>query len=54
MPDVNCDGMVTPSDFTAWISAYHNNNVSRCDQDTDGLCTPTDFTAWVANFNAGC
>jgi hypothetical protein len=53
LPDVNGDGMVTPTDFTAWINAF-NNNLPECDQNGDGSCTPTDFTAWIANFNAGC
>ncbi|RNC80339.1 MAG: hypothetical protein ED559_00540 [Phycisphaera sp.] len=51
--DVNGDGFVTPTDFTAWINAY-NNNLPECDQNGDAACTPTDFTAWIANFNAGC
>lgn len=51
--DVNGDGMLTPTDFTAWINAF-NNNLPECDQNGDGLCTPTDFTAWIANYNAGC
>ncbi|GAB5497559.1 MAG: hypothetical protein Phyf2KO_26390 [Phycisphaerales bacterium] len=51
--DVNNDGMLTPTDFTAWINAF-NNNLPECDQNSDGSCTPTDFTAWIANFNAGC
>ena len=53
LPDVNGDGMLTPTDFTAWINAF-NNNLPECDQNGDGTCTPTDFTAWIANFNAGC
>jgi hypothetical protein len=53
LPDVNGDGAVTPTDFTAWINAF-NNNLPECDQNGDGSCTPTDFTAWIANFNAGC
>ena len=53
LPDVNNDGMVTPTDFTAWINAF-NNNLPECDQNGDGSCTPTDFTAWINNFNAGC
>ncbi|GAB5494993.1 MAG: hypothetical protein Phyf2KO_00730 [Phycisphaerales bacterium] len=52
-PDVNCDGFLTPTDFTAWINAF-NNNLPECDQNIDESCTPTDFTAWIANFNAGC
>ncbi|MBN4082719.1 choice-of-anchor B family protein [Phycisphaeraceae bacterium AH-315-B13] len=51
--DVNGDGAVTPTDFTAWINAF-NNNLPECDQNGDGSCTPTDFTAWIANFNLGC
>ncbi|GAB5497560.1 MAG: hypothetical protein Phyf2KO_26400 [Phycisphaerales bacterium] len=51
--DVNNDGTLSPTDFTAWINAF-NNNLTGCDQNTDGSCTPTDFTAWIANFNAGC
>jgi hypothetical protein len=53
LADVNRDGSVTPTDFTAWINAF-NNNLPECDQNGDGSCTPTDFTAWIANFNAGC
>ncbi|GAB5495182.1 MAG: hypothetical protein Phyf2KO_02620 [Phycisphaerales bacterium] len=51
--DVNGDGVVSPTDFTAWINAF-NNNLPECDQNADGSCSPTDFTAWIANFNAGC
>ncbi|RNC82789.1 MAG: hypothetical protein ED559_13765 [Phycisphaera sp.] len=53
LPDVNGDGSVTPTDFTAWINAF-NNDLPECDQNGDNACTPTDFTAWIANFNAGC
>ena len=51
--DVNQDGSLTPTDFTAWISAY-NTGDPRADQNQDGEITPTDFTAWISNFNAGC
>lgn len=51
--DVNGDGSLTPTDFTAWINAY-NNDLPECDQNADGACTPTDFSAWITNFNAGC
>ncbi|GAB5495582.1 MAG: hypothetical protein Phyf2KO_06620 [Phycisphaerales bacterium] len=51
--DTNLDGSVTPTDFTAWVNAFNNNN-AVADQNLDGLITPTDFTAWIANFNAGC
>jgi hypothetical protein len=50
--DVNNDGAVTPTDFTAWINAFNTQNY-RGDQNGDGLVTPTDFTAWIANFNQG-
>ena len=53
LPDTNGDGVLTPTDFTAWINAF-NNQLPECDQNGDGSCTPTDFTAWIANFNAGC
>ncbi|PHQ79519.1 MAG: hypothetical protein COB69_07765, partial [Phycisphaera sp.] len=53
LPDTNNDGVLTPTDFTAWINAF-NNNLPECDQNGNGSCTPTDFTAWIANFNAGC
>jgi hypothetical protein len=53
LPDVNGDGEVTPTDFTAWINAF-NNNLPGCDQNGDGACTPTDFSAWINNFNNGC
>jgi len=51
--DTNNDGVLTPTDFTAWINAF-NNQLPECDQNNDGACTPTDFTAWIANFNKGC
>ncbi len=51
--DTNHDGMVSPTDFTAWVGAF-NSNAPECDQNNDGMCTPTDFTAWVGNYNAGC
>ncbi len=53
LADVNNDGMLSPTDFTAWVGAF-NSNAPECDQNNDGMCTPTDFTAWVGNYNAGC
>ncbi|MFI4872134.1 MAG: GC-type dockerin domain-anchored protein [Phycisphaerales bacterium JB061] len=53
LADVNGDGAVTPTDFSAWVGAF-NNNLPGCDQNGDGKCTPTDFSAWIGNFNAGC
>lgn len=51
--DVNDDGMLSPTDFTAWINAF-NGSAPECDQNNDGQCSPTDFTAWISNYNAGC
>lgn len=53
LADVNGDGEVTPTDFSAWIGAY-NTNAPGCDQNGDGACTPTDFSAWINNYNNGC
>jgi hypothetical protein len=51
--DVNGDGMLSPTDFSAWIAAF-NANDPECDQNADAMCTPTDFTAWISNYNIGC
>lgn len=51
--DVNGDGVLSPADFSAWISAF-NAMVPECDQNGDSNCSPADFSAWVANFNVGC
>ncbi len=51
--DTNGDGLVTPADFSAWITAF-NTQSPACDQNNDGLCTPADFSAWILNFNNGC
>ena len=51
--DTNGDGMVSPSDFNAWIQAF-NAQAPACDQNGDGLCSPSDFNAWIQNYNAGC
>ncbi len=53
LADINGDGLISPSDFNAWIEAF-NTQASECDQNGDGLCTPTDFNAWIVNYNAGC
>lgn len=53
LADVNDDGEVAPTDFTAWIAAF-NGGALGCDQNGDGACTPADFTAWIANYNLGC
>ena len=51
--DVNLDGAVDPSDFSAWIAAFNAGSV-LADQNLDGNVSPADFSAWIANFNAGC
>ncbi|MEO1584558.1 MAG: GC-type dockerin domain-anchored protein [Planctomycetota bacterium] len=53
LADVNGDGLVSPADFTAWVSSY-NAGGSLADQNRDGRVSPQDFTAWVVNYNAGC
>ncbi|HED54586.1 MAG TPA: hypothetical protein ENJ00_10365 [Phycisphaerales bacterium] len=53
LPDVNGDGILDSTDFTAWIAAF-NANDPAADQNLDGVIDPSDFTAWIANFNAGC
>ncbi|HED52698.1 MAG TPA: hypothetical protein ENJ00_00650 [Phycisphaerales bacterium] len=50
--DQNNDGLITPTDFTAWIGNYNTNNLVA-DVNQDGSVTPTDFTAWIGAFNLG-
>ncbi|RNC82121.1 MAG: hypothetical protein ED559_10165 [Phycisphaera sp.] len=50
--DQNGDGMITPTDFTAWIANFNANNPDA-DVNRDGSVTPTDFTAWINAFNNG-
>jgi len=57
--DLDRDGVVSPSDFNAWIAyfsllASFDHHATACDQNGDGSCSPADFSAWVANYNAGC
>jgi hypothetical protein len=51
--DTNSDGMLSPTDFSAWINAF-NEKSRKCDQNGDYFCTSTDFSAWIAGFNSGC
>ncbi len=53
LADTNGDGVVSPADFSAWVSAF-NTQAAGCDQNGDGVCSPADFSAWVSNYNAGC
>ncbi len=50
--DQNNDGLVTPTDFSAWIGNYNANSLIA-DVNQDGMVTPTDFSAWVGAFNQG-
>ena len=51
--DVNGDGIASPADFTAWLSAF-NAMSPECDVNGDTFCSPADFTAWLSAFNLGC
>ncbi|MCA9272781.1 MAG: hypothetical protein KDA31_07035 [Phycisphaerales bacterium] len=53
LADTNGDGVLSPADFSAWVSAF-NTMAPACDQNGDGACSPADFSAWVANYNVGC
>jgi hypothetical protein len=53
LPDVNNDGRLTPSDFTAWIIAYNRNDLVA-DMNLDGLVRPNDFNEWLRLYNLGC
>ncbi len=50
--DQNNDGLLLPTDFTAWIANF-NANDPIADVNQDNAVTPTDFTAWVGAFNQG-
>ena len=53
LADVNGDGDLTPTDFSAWVGAYQRGD-AIADQNRDGVLTPTDFSAWVNNYTNGC
>ena len=48
LADVNLDGMLDASDFSAWITAF-NTQGPGCDQNGDGMCLGDDFSAWLSN-----
>ncbi|MGP1273515.1 MAG: GC-type dockerin domain-anchored protein [Phycisphaerales bacterium] len=51
--DQNGDGLVDPSDFTAWVTNYNAGSLVA-DVNGDGLVDPSDFTAWVVAYNGDC
>lgn len=51
--DVNGDGVLTPTDFTAWVIAYNAGDLAA-DCNRNGTIEPADFSAWVAAWIAGC
>ncbi len=53
LADVNGDGMLTPSDFTAWIIAYNAGDLAA-DINRNGTLEAADFTAWLLSWQTGC
>jgi len=51
--DINGDGILTPTDFTAWVIAYNAGDLAA-DCNRNGTLEPADFSAWVASWVAGC
>ncbi|MEM1072608.1 MAG: DUF5060 domain-containing protein [Planctomycetota bacterium] len=51
--DVNRDGLVTDSDFFAWVTAFITQSPG-CDQNGDTLCTDSDYFVWLIAFEVGC
>ncbi|MEM9167040.1 MAG: dockerin type I domain-containing protein, partial [Planctomycetota bacterium] len=57
--DVNDDGVISDSDFFAWVTAFIASppspaDIVACDVNNDGNCNDSDFFAWVTEFiNAG-
>ena len=51
--DVNRNGIVETTDFSAWVTAYTNRS-RLADQNFDGVISPADFSAFVTNYLLGC
>ena len=51
--DVNLNGRVENSDFSAWLNAFNERN-PLADQNFDGAIEPSDFSAFLSNFYLGC
>ncbi|MEM9167940.1 MAG: zinc-dependent metalloprotease family protein [Planctomycetota bacterium] len=56
--DVNRDGVLTDSDFFAWVTAFTADprtpeQEQQCDVNLDGACDDSDFFAWVTDFTSG-
>lgn len=56
--DVNGDGVVSDSDFFAWVTAFiadprTTEQEAACDVNENGSCSDSDFFAWVTLFVAG-
>jgi len=51
--DINADGELDHTDFTAWLVAFQNNSL-LADVNNDRVVDPDDFTAWLTAFNQGC
>ncbi len=51
--DVNLNGRVENSDFSAWLNAFNDGN-PLADQNFDGEIDPSDFSAFLSNYHLGC
>ncbi len=51
--DINVDGELTNTDFTAWVGAFQSGSMIA-DVNNDRMVTATDFTAWLDAYNKGC
>lgn len=51
--DVNGDGVLCFTDFTAWISAYNEGDLAA-DINRNGMLEPADFSAWLSSWRDGC